>query len=70
MFAPAIQKIHHRHWLSQAQQAGLGADIAEQLIREIIEMTESVINQVRSSNAEPFPMYVVEAIFTGMEIQS
>ncbi|CAM3797618.1 type II toxin-antitoxin system HipA family toxin [Polynucleobacter brandtiae] len=65
-----IDKIHRRHWLSQAQQAGLGANKAEQLIREIIKMTESVINQVRSNIAEPFPMDVAEAIFMGMEIQA
>lgn len=33
-------------------------------------MTESVINKVRSSIVEPFPMDVAEAIFTGMEIQA
>jgi serine/threonine-protein kinase HipA len=65
-----LNKIHHRHWLSQAQQAGLGAGVAQQLIEEVIEMTESVINKVRSSIAESFPMDVAEAIFTGMQIQT
>jgi hypothetical protein len=33
-------------------------------------MTESVINKVRSSIAEPFPMDVAEAIFMGMQMQA
>lgn len=64
-----LDKIHYRHWLSQAQQAGLGADKAKELIGEIIEMTGSVINQVRSNITESFPMDVAESIFTGMEMQ-
>ena len=65
-----LDKIHHRHWLSQAQQVGLCAGVAQQLINDVIEMTEFVINKVRSSIAEPFPMDVAEAIFTGMEMQA
>lgn len=62
-----LDKIHYRHWLAQAQQAGLGADVARQLIKEVIETTGSVINQVRSSIAEPFPLDVADSIFAGME---
>lgn len=62
-----LDKIHYRHWLAQSQQAGLGADVARQLIVEVIEMTGFVINQVRSSIKEPFPMDIAESIFTGME---
>lgn len=62
-----LDKIHYRHWLAQSQQAGLGADVARLLIGEVIEMTEFVINRVRSSIAGPFPMDVAESIFTGME---
>jgi serine/threonine-protein kinase HipA len=64
-----LDKIHYRHWLAQSQQAGLGADVARQLIGEVIEMTGFVINQVRSSITGPFPMDVAESIFTGMEMQ-
>ena len=62
-----LDKIHYRHWLAQAQQAGLGADVAQQLIGEVIEMTGFVINQVRTSITGPFPMDVAESIFMGME---
>ncbi|WP_293599308.1 type II toxin-antitoxin system HipA family toxin [Polynucleobacter sp. 35-46-11] len=65
-----LDKIHRRHWLSQAQQAGLGAGVAQQLIEEIIEMTQSVINQVRSTISEPFPMAMAESIFTGIKMQA
>ena len=64
-----LDKIHYRYWLAQSQQAGLRADVARQLIAEVIEMTGFVINQVRSSITGPFPMDVAESIFTGMEMQ-
>ncbi|HBK43620.1 MULTISPECIES: type II toxin-antitoxin system HipA family toxin [unclassified Polynucleobacter] len=62
-----LDKIHYRHWLAQAQQAGLGANVARQLIGEVIEMTGFVINQVRASITGPFPLDVADSIFTGME---
>ena len=62
-----IEKIQRRHWISQAQQVGLGAEAAEQLIEEIIESTDAVINEVSKLLPDNFPMDLAEAIFGGMK---
>jgi serine/threonine-protein kinase HipA len=64
-----IEKIQRRHWLAQAQQVGLGAAAAEQLIEETIESTDAVINAVRKLLPNNFPMDLAEAIFGGMKKQ-
>ena len=64
-----INKIQRRHWLAQAQQVGLGAAAAEQLIVEIIESTDAVINAVSKLLPDNFPMDLAEAIFRGMKKQ-
>lgn len=65
-----IEKIQHRHWIAQAQQVGLGAKTAGLLIKEVIETTESVIDQVSKLLLKDFPMDVAEAVFSGMRRQS
>ena len=65
-----IEKILRRHWIAQAQQVGLGAAAAEQLIEDVIVSTESVIGKVEKLLPEDFPMDVAEAIFCGMRRQS
>lgn len=62
-----IEKIQRHHWIAQAQQVGLGAVAAEQLIEEIIESTEAVIDEVSKLLPDNFPMDLAEAIFTGMK---
>ncbi len=62
-----IEKIQRRHWIAQAQQVGLGAAAAEQLIEEIIESTEAVIDDVSRLLPGNFPMDLAEAIFSGMK---
>ncbi len=62
-----IEKIQRRHWIAQAQQVGLGAEAAEQLIEEIIESTDAVINEVSKLLPDNFPMDLAEAIFSGMK---
>ena len=62
-----IEKIQRRHWIVQAQQVGLGAAAAEQLIEEIIESTETVIADVSRLLPDNFPMDLAEAIFSGMK---
>jgi len=62
-----IEKIQRRHWIVQAQQVGLGAAAAEQLIEEIIESTETVIADVSRLLPGNFPMDLAEAIFSGMK---
>ncbi|MBS4095872.1 MAG: type II toxin-antitoxin system HipA family toxin [Sulfuricella sp.] len=65
-----IEKIQRRHWIAQAQQVGLGAAAAEQLIEEVAGATESVIGEVGNLLPENFPMDVAEAVFNGMRRQS
>jgi serine/threonine-protein kinase HipA len=65
-----IEKIQRRHWISQAQQVGLGAAAAEQLIEAVIQATESVIGEVGKLLPDDFPMDIAEAVFTGMRRQS
>lgn len=65
-----IDTIQRRHWINQAQQVGLGAEAAEQLIEEVIACTESVIDAVNKLLPKGFPPDVAEAIFSGMRKQS
>lgn len=65
-----IEKIQRRHWLAQAQQVGLGAAAAEQLIKEVLEATESVIGEVGNLLPDGFPTDVAEAVFSGMRRQA
>ena len=65
-----IDKIQRRHWIAQAQQVGLGAAAAEQLIEEIIESTQAVIGEIGKALPDGFPMDMAEAIFSGMRRQS
>jgi serine/threonine-protein kinase HipA len=65
-----IEKIQRRHWIAQAQQVGLGAAAAAQLIEEVIEATQSVIGAVGELLPDDFPLDVAEAVFSGMKRQS
>ena len=65
-----IEKIQRRHWIAQAQQVGLGAEAAEQLIEEVITSTEAVIDKVSKLLPANFPMDLAEAIFSGMKKHS
>lgn len=62
-----IDNIQRRHWITQAQQVGLGAEAANQLIEEVIESTDAVINEVSKLLPDNFPMDLAEAIFGGMK---
>lgn len=64
-----IEKIQRRHWIAQAQAAGLGARSAERLIGEIIEGAELVIQAVAPLLPKGFPMDVAETVFSGMKRQ-
>ena len=57
------------HFVSQAQQVGLGAALAEQLIAEVVGATESVIGEVGKMLPDGFPVDVAEAVFDGMRRQ-
>lgn len=62
-----LEKIQRRHWLTQAQQVGLGAAAAEQLIEEVVQSTESVMDAVGPLLPKGFPMDVADAVFSGMK---
>lgn len=61
-----IEKIQRRHWIAQAQQVGLGAEAAEQLIKEVVESTEAVIGTTAGQLPGKFPRDLADAIFHGM----
>ncbi len=65
-----IEKIQRRHWIAQAQQVGLGAAAAEQLIENVVESTESVIGEVGNLLPDDFPMDMANVVFSGMRRQS
>ncbi len=62
-----IEKIQRRHWIAMAQQVGLGAEAAEQLIEEVIESTEAAIGEAGQLLPDDFPVDLAEAIFSGMK---
>ena len=65
-----IDKIQRRYWIKQAQQVGLGAMAAEQLIDEVTEATETVIGTVGNLLPNNFPLDMADAVFSGMRRQS
>ena len=65
-----IDNIQRRHWHAQAQQVGLGAAAAEQLIENVVASTKSVIVAVSKLLPKNFPMDMANAIFSGMKKQS
>jgi len=64
-----IDKILYRHWLTQAEQVQLGADVATDLIEDIVRSTPQVINAVSKLLPKDFPVDVADSIFTGMQQQ-
>jgi serine/threonine-protein kinase HipA len=64
-----IEKVRRQHWLKQASQVGLGAEIAERLIGDVVESTDAVIASVGDLLPDRFPADLAEAIFGGMKRQ-
>jgi serine/threonine-protein kinase HipA len=64
-----IDKILHRHWLTQAEQVQLGAEVATDLIEDIVRSTHQVISAVSKLLPKDFPADVADSIFTGMQRQ-
>ncbi len=64
-----IEKIMRRHWLTQAEQVQLGADVAADLIEDVIRSTPQVINAVSKLLPKDFPADVTDSIFAGMQRQ-
>lgn len=65
-----INRIQRRHWISQAQQAGLSPDAAKQLIQEVIEQTPGVIARVQRQCTPAIPEDMTQAILTGIQQQA
>ena len=65
-----IEKIQRRHWIEHARQVGLGAEIAERLLADVVASTNTVIASVSKILPDTFPMDLAEAIFDGMKRQS
>lgn len=56
-----------RHWIRTAQLAGLDANLARELVRELAEKTGEVIDTVSAQLPSGFPDELAEAIFHGLE---
>jgi serine/threonine-protein kinase HipA len=65
-----IDKIQRRHWISQGQQAGIGAAMAERLIEETLAATAPAVAAVSELLPMNFPMDIAEAIFNGLRRQA
>ncbi|MES2932871.1 MAG: type II toxin-antitoxin system HipA family toxin [Pseudomonadota bacterium] len=61
-----MDKISRKHWSAQAQQVGLGAQFAEQMIEEVIGGCASVLGQVADGLPDGFPEGLANAIFEGV----
>nr|WP_314901451.1 type II toxin-antitoxin system HipA family toxin [uncultured Deefgea sp.] len=64
-----LDKIQRRHWSAQAKQVGLGADVAEEIISELIEATENVLMTVRAQLPKSYPASVANSILGGLKRQ-
>lgn len=64
-----IDKIQRRHWLTQAQQVGLSAAMAERLINEVVDARDEVIAQIGSLLPNEFPLDIAKSIFQGIRKQ-
>ena len=64
-----IDTIQKRHWISQGEQVGLGADMTNALIEEVVDQTESAIERVSQLVPTGFPLDLADAIFQGMRKQ-
>ncbi|KAF0813466.1 Serine/threonine-protein kinase HipA [Andreprevotia sp. IGB-42] len=65
-----ISRIQRRHWIAQAQRAGLATDEVEAMIAALISATARVIDQVSTMLPAGFPADLAEAVFAGLRQQS
>jgi hypothetical protein len=64
-----IDKIQRWHWIEQARQVGLGSEIAQDIIAELVEATDRVINAVDALVPSRFPDGLAESILSGLDRQ-
>lgn len=65
-----MAQIQRRHWVKQAQQAGLGAATANDAIDEILAKVDTVIADASNILPRRFPTDLADAIFNGMRRQA
>jgi serine/threonine-protein kinase HipA len=65
-----IQRIQRRHWSTMAQQVGLGALAAEEIIEEVLAQVPKVIDSVQKKLPEGFPIPLATMILEGMSRQA
>ncbi len=65
-----LNQIQYRHWIKQASQTGLETEIAQQIIEEVLQITDSVLNRVSHQIPSNFPNDLVESIFNGIRKQT
>jgi serine/threonine-protein kinase HipA len=61
-----LEQIQRRHWTTMARRIGLGADVAEQIIAELISATPGVLDAMYSALPADFPADIAEAILEGV----
>lgn len=61
-----IDKIQRRHWIEQARQIGLGSETAQDIIAEVVDMTDRVIDEVSGQVPSGFPKGLAESILSGV----
>ncbi|MBI3143916.1 MAG: type II toxin-antitoxin system HipA family toxin [Pseudogulbenkiania sp.] len=64
-----LDNIQRRHWSSQASQVGLDANVAEDIIEELIEATEGVLADISARLPADFPMDMADAMLDGVRRQ-
>jgi serine/threonine-protein kinase HipA len=64
-----LHQIQRRHWIKQAQQVGLGEEIAQEIIEELINATDNVLTKINHEIPAYFPHDLVELIFNGIRKQ-
>ncbi len=65
-----LNQIQYRHWIKQASQTGLEIEIAQQIIEEVLQITDFVLNNVNQQIPSNFPNDLVESIFNGIRKQT
>jgi len=65
-----MSQIRRRHWLQHAGLVGLGHDLADAIIRDILDQVSDVIARVQSDIPGGFPEDVAQSIFQGMTMHA
>lgn len=61
-----LQRIQRRHWLSHANQVGLGVAAAEAVLEEVLHAVDSVVALIAEQVPAGYPVDLAEAILRGL----